>query len=225
MTGVLIGRVGLAVLLGSAVGLEREFRHKPAGLRTLTLVSVGAAVAMIVSKYGFADMTEDGVDFDPSRVAAQIVSGIGFLGAGIIFVRRDSVSGLTTAAVVWLTAMIGMAVGAGLLAVAVVATVLHFLVAVVYPVVVRRLPRSPWAPTPVEVHYVDHRGVLRELLGELTHRGFAVSHLVVDRSLEVPGRVAVTMHVIGKGHPTAVAAAIAGIDGVISVGAGETDGP
>src|SRR3954454_17506953 len=155
----LIGRIAVALLLSSAIGLEREFRRKPAGLRTVSLVGVGAAVAMIVSKYGFGDMTGPNVSLDPSRVAAQIVSGIGFLGAGIIFVRRDSVSGLTTAAVIWLTAMIGMAAGAGMIAVAIGATATHFVVAVGFPAVVRWLPRSPWAPTPVKVTYVDHRGV------------------------------------------------------------------
>src|SRR3954471_4781193 len=98
----LIGRIAVALLLWSAIGLEREFRRKPAGLRTLAVVGVGAAVAMTVSKYGFSDLTAPNVSLDPSRVAAQIVSGIGFLGAGIIIVRRNNIAGLTTAAVVWL---------------------------------------------------------------------------------------------------------------------------
>src|SRR5919204_4654033 len=105
---VLIGRIALALALSSAIGLEREFRRKHAGLRTIAVVGVGAAIATIVSKYGFSDLRhESHVSLDPSRVAAQIVSGIGFLGAGIIIVRRSSVSGLTTAAVVWGAAMIG----------------------------------------------------------------------------------------------------------------------
>src|SRR4051794_22008739 len=112
--GIMLGRVALALALSSLIGFERELHRKSAGLRTVTLVGIGAAVAMLVSKYGFADMTQKPVSFDPSRVAAQIVSGIGFLGAGLIFVHRESVSGLTTAAIVWLTAAIGMACGAGL---------------------------------------------------------------------------------------------------------------
>jgi putative Mg2+ transporter-C (MgtC) family protein len=219
--GVLVARIAIALGLSSVIGLEREFRRKSAGLRTVALVGVGAAVAMIISKYGFADVHGTNVSFDPSRVAAQIVSGIGFLGAGIIFVRRDSVSGLTTAAVIWLTAMIGMAVGAGLVAVAAAATATHFVVAVGYPACVKRLPHSPWAPVPVTVEYVDQRGVLRDVLGELTGRGFAVSHLSVDRSLDAPGRVAVALHVMGKGTPANLATAIAAVDGVLSVDAGE----
>ena len=89
-----VGDLALALLLSAAVGLEREWRQKDAGLRTHTLVGVGAALFMLVSKYGFSDVAVRRlVLLDPSRVAAQIVSGIGFLGAGLIFIRRDSVRG------------------------------------------------------------------------------------------------------------------------------------
>ena len=93
-----------------------ELRQRSAGPRTHTLVGVGAAAVMLVSKYGFGDVLANGqVVLDPSRVAAQIVSGIGFIGGGLIFVRQDAVRGLTTAAVVWITAAVGMAAGADLL--------------------------------------------------------------------------------------------------------------
>src|SRR6202453_4995774 len=111
--------LGLALVLSAAIGLEREVRQKNAGLRTHTLVGVGAALFMLISKYGFTDVLEPGlVVLDPSRMAAQIVSGVGFLGAGLIFVRRDSVRGLTTAAGIWVTAAVGCAAGAGLLVLA-----------------------------------------------------------------------------------------------------------
>ncbi len=129
-----IGELGLAFALSALIGLEREFRQKSAGLRTHTLVGIASALIMLVSKYGFADVLENGrVIVDPSRVAAQIVSGIGFIGGGLIFVRRDSVRGLTTAAIVWVTAAVGMACGAGLpvLAIAVVAG--HFIVVFMFP--------------------------------------------------------------------------------------------
>ncbi len=100
--------VALALVLSTLIGLEREAGAKSAGLRTHVLVGVGAAVFMLISKYGFADL------LDPSRVAAQIVSGIGFIGAGLIFVRQDAVRGLTTAATIWLAAAVGSAAGAGL---------------------------------------------------------------------------------------------------------------
>ena len=136
------GELGLALLLSALIGLEREMRQKSAGLRTHTLVGVGAALFMLISKYGFNDVLEPGrVILDPSRVAAQIVTGVGFLGAGLIFVRRDSVRGLTTAAAIWVTAAVGAASGAGLPVLAASTTAIYFVVALVFPPVTRRLPR------------------------------------------------------------------------------------
>src|SRR6187397_340949 len=124
-----VALLGLALALSTIVGLERELRQKSAGLRTHTLVGTGAAVFVLVSKFGFEDVVAEGtVTLDPSRVAAQIVSGIGFIGAGVIFVKRAGVRGLTTAATIWLTAGVGMAAGAGLVAVAIAATAAHLLV-------------------------------------------------------------------------------------------------
>ncbi|MBO4989427.1 MAG: MgtC/SapB family protein [Clostridia bacterium] len=108
----LIG-VLVAVVLGFAIGFERKLRFKEAGIRTHTIVCVGSALIMVVSKYAFT-----GMDADVSRVAAQIVSGIGFLGAGIIMLRGQKMHGLTTAAGIWATAGVGMAAGAGLYIVA-----------------------------------------------------------------------------------------------------------
>ena len=110
----------LAVVLGFAIGYERKLRYKEAGIRTHTIVCAGSALIMVVSKYGFADIQE----YDASRVAAQIVSGIGFLGAGIIIYRKHEIHGLTTAAGVWATSGVGMAAGAGLYLVAFGATVI-----------------------------------------------------------------------------------------------------
>lgn len=123
----LIARLVLAALLGSLIGLERERLQWVAGLRTHMLVCVGASLIMIVSSFGFADilgMGKSNVTLDPSRVAAQVVSGIGFLGAGTILLRREVIRGLTTAASLWTVAAIGLAVGGGLYAGAVAATVL-----------------------------------------------------------------------------------------------------
>ena len=107
--------LGLAFFLSALIGLEREIRHKSAGLRTYTVVGTAAALFVLISKYGFTDvLIADRIVLDPSRVAAQIVSGIGFIGAGLIFVGQDRVRGLTTAATVWLVTGIGMACGAGL---------------------------------------------------------------------------------------------------------------
>ncbi len=117
-------RLGVAALLGALIGLERERLERAAGLRTHSLVALASALLMIVSTYGFSDVLgKDGfVALDPSRVAAQVVSGIGFLGAGVIIFRKNAVRGLTTAASVWSVSGIGLAAGGGLLTTALVAT-------------------------------------------------------------------------------------------------------
>jgi putative Mg2+ transporter-C (MgtC) family protein len=120
-------RVGLAAALGGAIGFERELREREAGLRTHMLVSVGAALFTLVSAYAWTDWrfsTDAGLVFDPTRIAAQVVTGIGFLGAGAIIRQGLSVRGLTTAATLWVVAAIGMASGAGYYAAAVITTVL-----------------------------------------------------------------------------------------------------
>ena len=110
----------ISVILGFLIGYERKLRFKEAGIRTHTIVCAGSALIMVVSKYGFGDS----VEADASSVAAQIVSGIGFLGAGIIIYRKHEIHGLTTAAGVWATSGVGMAAGAGLYIVAAGATVI-----------------------------------------------------------------------------------------------------
>ena len=114
-------RLVLAAVLGGLIGAEREYRGKVAGTRTHLLVALGAALMMLVSRYGF------GGQGDPSRVAAQIVSGIGFIGAGAIMVDRHSVHGLTTAAGIWVAAGIGMATAAGLYVLALATTALSLI--------------------------------------------------------------------------------------------------
>ena len=119
-------RILIASLCGFIIGFERKSRSKEAGIRTHAIVCMASALMIIVSKYAFSDMaTATGAkDADPARIAAQVVSGIGFLGAGIIFVRRDILHGLTTAAGIWATAGIGMAIGAGLIVVGVTSAAL-----------------------------------------------------------------------------------------------------
>ena len=139
--------LGSAFLLSALIGLEREIRHKSAGLRTYTVIGTTAALFLLIAKYGFNDvLAKDLVVVDPSRVAAQIVSGIGFIGAGLIFVKQDRVNGLTTAATVWLVTAIGMACGAGLPWLALAVTGDYFIVALIFPLLMRLLPGTP-APT------------------------------------------------------------------------------
>lgn len=127
MTWEFILRIFVAALLGGAIGLEREYRAKEAGLRTHFLVALGSAVFMIVSAYGFDGvMNSPEHRWDVSRVAAQVVSGIGFIGAGtIIFHKSENVvRGLTTAAGLWVTAAIGLACGGGMYVLSIASTVL-----------------------------------------------------------------------------------------------------
>lgn len=109
----LLLRIAIACVLGILIGNERKNRNKSAGVRTHAIVAMGSALMMVVSKYGFVDIMDYG-KFDGARIAAQVVSGVGFLGAGIIFVRNNLVSGLTTSAGIWATAGVGLAMGAGL---------------------------------------------------------------------------------------------------------------
>jgi putative Mg2+ transporter-C (MgtC) family protein len=135
-------RLTVGLVLGAIIGFERELQRQPAGFRTHSLVSLGAALFTIVSAFGFS-----GDLVDPTRIAAQIVSGIGFLGAGAILQYRGNIRGLTTAASLWSVAAIGMAAGAGLYSVAVVGTILILVVLSILDRVEalthRRLQRRP----------------------------------------------------------------------------------
>jgi putative Mg2+ transporter-C (MgtC) family protein len=233
----------LAFGLSALVGLEREIRQKAAGLRTYTLVGVSAALFMLISKYGFMDVLESGrVVVDPARVAAQIVSGIGFIGGGVIFMRRDIVRGLTTAASVWLTAALGMACGAGLPVLAVATTIGHFVIMFVFPMLERHLPRERRTATRLRISYEDGRGLLRSILVTCTQLRFAIDHVDLERAsgfreeeldqadLEgtEPSRprrrlVDLTMQVKGKRPVSHLIAALTDIDGVLHVGSASDD--
>lgn len=123
-------RIIIAGFCGAAIGFERKVRSKGAGIRTHCVVACAAALMMIISKYAFYDVAMEGllvgadVRLDPSRVASTIVSGVGFLGAGTIFVNKNKISGLTTAAGIWATSGVGMAIGAGMHLVGIAATVI-----------------------------------------------------------------------------------------------------
>jgi putative Mg2+ transporter-C (MgtC) family protein len=217
--------LGVALLLSAAIGLEREVRQKDAGLRTHTMVGIGAALFMLISKYGFTDVLEHNlVVVDPSRVAAQIVSGIGFLGAGLIFVRRDAVRGLTTAASVWVTAAVGSAAGAGLLVLAALATGMYLVITLILPVARRYLPLIATGTSALQVRYPDGHGILRRVLNETTQRGFAIDDLSTAPAPGAPAVVAMTMHVHGKRPVSELAGALADLDLVDAVVASDGQG-
>lgn len=217
-----VAALALAFVLSSLIGLEREVRQKHAGLRTHALVGTASALLVLVSKYGFTDvLAADHVSLDPSRVAAQIVSGIGFIGGGVIFVRRDVVSGLTTAAAVWTTSAVGMAAGAQLPLLAILLTAFYFVAVLAFPPLVHRMRRSGVGTNRVTMTYADGRGVLRRALTECTNRGFAVEDL--DSAAAGEGTVSVVLEVRGPRPLSELAGALAEIDGVHSVSTGRDE--
>ena len=179
-----IAGILLALFLSSLIGLERQARGKSAGLRTDAIVGMTSALLMVVSKYGFNDvLAADLVRVDPSRVAAQIVSGIGFLGAGIILTRSGAVRGLTTAATVWETAGIGMACGAGLWVAGVAVTLMHFIIVFALTPLARHIgPHSPRRPNTVvlEVVFDSGQGVMRRVMNVMTESKWRISQVRSD---------------------------------------------
>lgn len=125
-------RIVLAALCGVAIGYERATQRKSAGIRTHMVVAMASALFMIISKYGFMDVVGSGIKLDPSRIAASIVTGISFIGAGTILVKRVQVSGLTTAAGVWATSAIGTAIGAGMYWIGILSTIFLFVVQLIF---------------------------------------------------------------------------------------------
>jgi putative Mg2+ transporter-C (MgtC) family protein len=221
-----LGELGLALVLCALIGLEREWRQKAAGLRTYTLVGVGAAGFVIISKYGFSDVLGEHVILDPSRVSAAIVSGVGFIGGGLIFVRGDAVRGLTTATVVWTTTAVGMACGAGLPWIALAIATAHFIIVLVFPWIAGKLPRSQY--TGVRVVYEDGRGVLRDILGASTSTGYSISGIEtrqLGHDINDARAVAVTLTVTGPPRLDGLALAISELDGVIQVTSSEQADP
>lgn len=175
----------ITFVLCSLIGLERQIRQKSAGFRTHVLVGLGSCAFTLVSAYGFSAVLADEVMLDPSRIAAQIVSGIGFLGAGVIFKGHNVVRGLTTAATIWVAAAVGMTMGAGMISLAALLTFLHLLTLFAVAPLVRMLPSQDRYRT-LRVRYADGAGVLRDLLSTATTMGFS-SSVIKSRRIERDG--------------------------------------
>jgi len=166
-TWELVVRLLLSAALGSVIGLERERLRWAAGLRTHMLVSVGSCLVMIVSAFGFGDIIAgDHVSLDPSRIAAQVVSGIGFLGAGSIILRGDKIRGLTTAASLWTVSGIGLAVGGGMYTASIASTVI--ILGILAGI------------KPFEERYIRHR---QSVLVKLKARRGEISFEMIDAAL------------------------------------------
>jgi putative Mg2+ transporter-C (MgtC) family protein len=203
--------------LTAIIGLERTIQGKVAGLRTQTIVGASSALILLVSKYGFADvLTPQTVVLDPSRVAAQVVSGIGFLGAGIIITRRGAIHGLTTAAAVWESAAIGLAAGAGLLLLATAVVALHFVSALAFNVVERQLTARLRGTVRLQIVYDNGQGVLRTILRVCGQRSWQLTELDADDGNLDRDQVSVSMTL--SGAKIASAAQVLGqIEGVSAV--------
>ncbi len=178
-----LGRLLLALALGAAVGLERELSAKPAGLRTIMLISVGAELLTESSLLAANLVTNDFIRADPARIAAQIVTGIGFIGAGTILVARGSVVGLTTAATLWVTAAIGMAVGLRAYVIAIGATFLVVATLVVLGWIERRLLPDRTVNT-LTVTLYGSEAKAEPVQAVLSELGFRVSLLEMERTDE-----------------------------------------
>jgi putative Mg2+ transporter-C (MgtC) family protein len=183
MLGVL-----LAALLSLIIGLEREYYAKAAGMRTYMLVGMGSALFTVIGKYGFGVTGIDG-----SRIAAQVVSGIGFLGAGLIFVRRDAVRGLTTAAGIWFVAAVGMAAGADMYLIAVCSSVLYLVAMFGLRPLSVHMPHAKATSQTYTIRYADGRGALRDIIETFAKGGVKVADL---RILGKEGTDEAKIHVV-----------------------------
>lgn len=173
-------RLFVAGILGAIIGLDREYRAKEAGYRTHFLVSLGSALIMIVSQYGFQDIIkESSVTLDPSRVAAQVVSGIGFIGAGTIIFQKQIVRGLTTAAGLWATAGIGLAIGSGLYILGITATVLTLIGLEALSLVFKRVG--------MKSYMISFSTDNKDILKVITYKFNSKAYIIVSYQMEKQG--------------------------------------
>lgn len=175
-------RLVVAGVCGCIIGFERTLRQKEAGIRTHIVVAIGAALAMVISKYAFFDVVlNEGIQADASRIASQIVTGVGFLGAGVIFVRGATIRGLTTAAGIWTTAAIGMAIGAGMYPIGIAATVL---IVALQTLLHRYVHIEKNLTTDLEVTLADEPEALSRLRRQLAARGMEAVSFEIRKSGE-----------------------------------------
>ena len=205
----------LAFVLSSLIGFERETKFKSAGLRTHALVGLSAALLMLVSKYGFTDvLVDEHLRLDPSRIAAQIVSGIGFIGGGLIFVRKDIVHGLTTAATIWLTAGIGMACGASMHLLALLTCTGYFIVVFGYTSIMERLRGSV---SRLLIRYRIGHDAAANVLALCAAREFTMVSFSMGQPDPDPDAAYVEVRVRGKTPVQALAQDLAALPAIISV--------
>lgn len=176
-----IVRILIACICGGIVGYERMRRRKEAGIRTHVVVAVGAALMMIVSKYGFYDvLTTTNIRLDPSRIAANIITGVSFLGAGVIFVKRVSIKGLTTAAGLWTTAGIGLALGAGMYAIGIFTTIFIPLIQILLHSKLNRRDNNTDDTILITLH--SFPGDISFIKKEMNARNIEIMHMEMEKN-------------------------------------------
>lgn len=177
-------RLLVAALLGALIGFDRERQNQPAGLRTHTILAVGSALAMIIS-VNLANQYKDfgGPDGDPARLAAQVISGIGFLGAGAIFRFGPNVRGITTATSLWTLAVIGLSIGAGNFIAGIATTLILLVVLTILDWVEKRYIKTYKSLT-IDVQVEDHPGVLEEIRGQILDQNTTITSTSVSRDFQ-----------------------------------------
>lgn len=179
-------RLLLSMLMGGLIGWERERSNHAAGLRTHILVCLGSTLIMLLSIYGFSDfVAEVNVRIDPARLATAVITGIGFLGAGTILFTGKSITGLTTAASIWVVGAIGLAIGAGFYFAAIVSTLLILLNLIVFNKLEQRYIRGSKLHL-ITIHAANAPGLLDGLSAMLTSEGFTIKKLIVNERSVVP---------------------------------------
>lgn len=173
-------RLLLAAICGALVGLEREKRQKNAGLRTHIIVAMASALMMIVSKYGFFDVMKVGLSPDPSRIAAGVVTAIGFLGGGVIFIRKDNAVGLTTAAGLWATVGIGITIGAGMYITGVACTLLMLLVQTIMHS--HHMKMFSQTVGQITVNLTKHHITVEQLKEDMDKDGITIKNLALKKT-------------------------------------------
>lgn len=185
-------RIFLAMLCGAVIGYERTKRQKGAGIRTHVIISLGAVAMMLVSKYGFYDQIGIGINADASRIASNIMTGMGFIGAGVIFVKNTSIKGLTTAAGLWATTGVAMAIGTGMYEVGVMVTAVMLFSQMLLHVWFRRVDTAGATDLTVTLRCTD--GAYGRLKERLVALGAVIESCKYKRDGEATLRVVAKIH-------------------------------
>lgn len=210
-----LGPLGLALLLGLAVGAEREWQGKPAGMRTHGLIAIGACLFVLAGRFGFAESDPNTPGVDPARIAAQVVAGVGFLGAGVIFFHRNLVFGMTTAASIWSTTAMAIACGAGLYWAAVAVAVAQLGVVAGLAPLEDVIARHAKHTGRLHLKYTSSEA-LTAVLSKCTDRGFTVVE-IDNEDGDGNGRHTTDLVLAGRGSVKELTSELSAMNGIVGV--------